>query len=66
MFEFSKNNSEIKSYVSDKGINKFLEIFYSYFLPLELDVKTKYEVKGDLGFSLDPKANSTIGISTKI
>jgi len=61
-----KNNSEIKSYVSDKGINKFLEIFYSYFLPLELDVKTKYEVKGDLGFSLDPKANSTIGISTKI
>ncbi|AUC76947.1 hypothetical protein [Olleya sp. Bg11-27] len=61
-----KSNKEINSYVSDKGINKFLEVFYSYFLPLELDVTTKYEVKGDLGFSLDAKDCSTIGISTKI
>ena len=61
-----KNNQEIGSYVSNEGINKFLEVFYSYFLPLELDVKTKYEVKSSLGFSLDEKDNSTIGISTKI
>ena len=61
-----KNNQEIASYVSNKGINKFLEVFYSYFLPLELDVKTKYQVKSSLGFSLDDKDNATIGVSTKI
>ncbi|WP_152973263.1 hypothetical protein [Lacinutrix mariniflava] len=61
-----KNNQEIASYVSNKGINKFLEVFYSYFLPLELDVKTKYQVKSSIVFSLDEKDNATLGVSTKI
>ncbi|WP_452224808.1 hypothetical protein [Lacinutrix chionoecetis] len=61
-----KNNEEISSYLSNQGINKFLSVFYSYFIPLELDVKTKYEVQSSYGFSLNPKDNSTIGISTKI
>lgn len=61
-----KDRKQIDSYVSKQGINAFLDVFYSYFLPLELDVETKYDSKTNLGFSLDSDNPATIGISTKL
>ncbi|WP_054851290.1 hypothetical protein [Olleya sp. ITB9] len=61
-----KDKNEIDSYISNKGISNFLKVFYSYFLPLELDVTTKYQVKGPSKFLLDNNNSSSLGISTTL
>lgn len=61
-----KDSKEIKEYISTKGIDQFLAVFYDYFLPLELDIKTKYEVNNIREFSLSKDSDAIIGISTKI
>jgi hypothetical protein len=60
------NETEIASYLTKDGILKFIEKFYNYFIPLEIEVVTKFVVNKADGFVLSNNESPIIGISTKI
>ena len=55
----------IDHYLEKNGIRHFFETFYSYFLPLELEVITKFVMHGGGGFVLNDE-KTIMGISTVI
>lgn len=57
---------EIEKYIRKDGILKFINVFYDYFIPLELDVVTKFLVDKKEGFVLNEAQSPTMGISTII
>lgn len=57
---------EIEEYIKKDGILKFINVFYDYFIPLELDVVTKFLVDKKRGFVLSEEQSPTMGISTII
>ncbi len=57
---------DIEKYIRKDGISKFINVFYDYFIPLELDVVTKFLVDKKEGFVLNEKQSPTMGISTII
>ncbi|WP_346882970.1 hypothetical protein [uncultured Algibacter sp.] len=59
-----QDNTE--EYIRKNGILKFIDVFCSYFIPIELDVVTKILVNKTVGFVLNKEQNPTIGISTII
>lgn len=60
------NETKIAKYLTKDGILKFIEKFYSYFIPLEMEVVTKFVVDKVDGFVLSNSESPIIGISTKI
>lgn len=59
-------DSDTDTFVNNYGVNQFLKSFYSYFMPLELDVLTKITTNNDKGFVLSKKQTSIMGYSTTI
>tara|TARA_R110000751_G_scaffold135_1_gene513 strand:- start:3963 stop:4862 length:900 start_codon:yes stop_codon:yes gene_type:complete len=59
-------DSDTDVFVNNNGVNQFLNSFYSYFIPLELDVVTKIITNNDKGFVLSKKQTSIMGYSTSI
>ncbi|MEL0644963.1 hypothetical protein V6251_11270 [Olleya sp. Ti.3.14] len=59
-------DSDTDVFVNNDGVNQFLNSFYSYFIPLELDVVTKIITNNDKGFVLSKKQTSIMGYSTSI
>lgn len=57
---------DIDTICGNHGVQKFLEAFYSYFIPLELDVKTKYSVANKDGFVLNKNKSSSLGLTTRL
>ncbi len=57
---------QIDEYIKKDGILKFVNVFYDYFIPLELDVITKFLVDKKEGFVLSKEQGPTMGISTII
>ncbi len=57
---------EIDEYIKNDGVLKFINVFYDYFIPLELDVITKFSVDKKEGFVLSEERHPTMGISTII
>lgn len=58
--------TDLKTLVNNKGTERFIESFYSYFIPLELDVVTKLTTDKSDGFVLNGKQEAMIGITTTI
>jgi hypothetical protein len=61
--------------ISEKKINNFIKkhenlyfinTFYDYFIPLEIEVDTKFTVTNEQGFLLDPANGPVMGISTQL
>lgn len=59
-------NSRLKKYYENEEIKNFLKIFYSYFLPLELQAQTCFLSGENQKFILDEESNPIMGVSTKI
>lgn len=51
-------------YLEKNGVSKFIETFYDYFLPMELETKTIVTVKKEVGFVLDDTLHPMMCIST--
>lgn len=51
-------------YLEKNGVSKFIETFYDYFLPMELETKTIVTAKKEVGFVLDDALHPMMGIST--
>jgi hypothetical protein len=60
------HETKIARYLTKDGILKFIEKFYDYFVPLEMEVDTKFVVVKEDGFVLSNSESPIIGISTKI
>ncbi|MGB0879729.1 MAG: hypothetical protein ACPGTO_04100 [Polaribacter sp.] len=58
--------SNLKKYYKNSEITKFLEIFYSYFLPLEFQVKTSFFGNKDEKIVLKEDMPPIMGVSTNI
>lgn len=56
----------IEDYIKKDGIIKFINVFYDYFFPLEVDIKTTFNVNHVDGFLLDKEKEPIIGLSTVI
>lgn len=58
-------NSSFRDYIHDGGIRRFIDLFYEYFLPVEIDVKTTILLPLEIeqfNFNQDP----VLGITTRI
>lgn len=62
------NNTAVEDYLENGQNKKFLECFYGYFIPAELDIKTRIRVKEEeMGFCLnDAFSNPVLGYNTVI
>lgn len=58
----AQNN--VNAYLEKNGVSKFIDAFYNYFLPLEIEAETKITVKKEIGFLLDGTLAPIMGIST--
>lgn len=53
-------------YLNEFNIYKFLEVFYDYFVPMEMEVKTKLLVDNDDEFLLGETNKSILGFSSRL
>lgn len=59
--------NEIDNFTNKKsGINQVISIFYDYFVPLEIETKTKFDVNHKKGFTLNNDTHPVMGVSTLI
>lgn len=56
----------IEDYIKKDGVLKFINLFYDYFFPLEVDIKTTFNVNHTDGFLLNKEKEPIIGLSTVI
>lgn len=57
---------DINNYISKEGILKFVNVFYDYFFPIEISVKTNLKIIENDGFSLNQNKQPVMGMSTTI
>ncbi|WP_452219802.1 hypothetical protein [Lacinutrix salivirga] len=57
---------EIIDFISKDGILKFVNVFYDYFFPIEVSVKTKLKVINNDGFLLNQDKQPIMGLSTTL
>jgi hypothetical protein len=60
------SEKKINNYLKKDGVLKFINTFYDYFVPMEIEVSTKFVVSNDNGFVLDDSNGVIMGISTEI
>ena len=60
----SENN--INKYLKKDEVLDFINTFYDYFIPMEIEVTTKFTVKNEIGFLLDETNGALMGISTHL
>lgn len=53
-------------YLNEINLYKFLEVFYDYFIPMEMEVKTKLLVDKDSEFLLGEMNKSILGFSSQL
>ena len=58
------SQSKVDTYLGKQGILKFLERYYDYFLPMEIEAETKISVAKEVGFVLNEIKDPVMGIST--
>ncbi|MCK5700141.1 MAG: type VI secretion system baseplate subunit TssG [Cyclobacteriaceae bacterium] len=60
-------NTSVEDYLENGQIFRFLDCFFGYFVPVEMDVSTKVLVdKEEMDFSLDPISNPILGYNSTI
>lgn len=60
----SENN--INKYLKKDEVLDFINTFYDYFIPMEVEVTTKFTVNNEIGFLLDETNGALMGISTHL
>ncbi|MCF6350050.1 MAG: hypothetical protein L3J23_03345 [Flavobacteriaceae bacterium] len=60
------SNQIIDNYLKKDGISKFVNTFYDYFIPIEIEVTSKFIVNRENGFLLKKGNSPIMGISTKL
>lgn len=58
-------NSSFRNYIHDGGVRKFIDLFYEYFLPVEIDVKTTILLPIEIE-QFNFKQEPVLGITTRI
>lgn len=56
----------IENYLRKDGFLKFLEVFYDYFFPIEVEIKTSYIINQKDGFLLSSLKEPIMGLTTTI
>ncbi len=60
-------NSSVEDFLENSQLSRFLNCFYGYFVPVEMDVKTRILVENDeLNFTLDSASCPILGYSSAI
>lgn len=59
-------NTSFQDYIHEGGIKKFISLFYEYFLPMEIDVKTTILLPSELELFDFAKQEPVLGITTRI
>jgi hypothetical protein len=60
-------NSSIEDYMGNGQISRFLDCFFGYFVPIEMDVSTKIIVnEEEMDFTLDPASSPVLGYNSSI
>ena len=60
------SEKNINNYSKNNGVLKFINTFYDYFIPLEVDIFTKFTIINKNGFLLDATNSPLMGISTEL
>tara|TARA_R110002124_G_scaffold138798_1_gene302829 strand:- start:56058 stop:56984 length:927 start_codon:yes stop_codon:yes gene_type:complete len=60
------SEKKINNYLKKDGVLKFINTFYDYFIPIEIEVETKFIVNNKNGFVLNEDDNPIMGISTQL
>lgn len=58
--------SDLDTFANNEGLQLFLKAFYSYFMPLELDVETTITTNKTEGFILNGSIDAMIGLTTTL
>jgi len=58
--------AKVHQFKNDPGMSKFLQTFYDYFLPMELDTETNYKIEEEYNFLLNEIAAPIMGVSARI
>lgn len=58
--------NKLEYYIHKEGLNKFLNVFYEYFIPLEFNLNTKFEVSSESGITLNEEQQPVLGFSTQL
>lgn len=62
----SNKEDHVVAYIEKDGLTKFLNAFYDYFFPVEVDVKTSFHVNLKDGFLLSREREPIMGLTTLI
>lgn len=62
----TKDKNEIQKFLGKRGLLKFVSVFYKYFIPLEFEIETNFEVNKKEGFIIDSLEGSFLGMSTQL
>ncbi len=60
------SEKKINNYLKKDGVLKFINTFYDYFVPMEIEVSTEFVVNNEKGFVMDDSNGVIMGISTEI
>ena len=60
------SEKKINNYLKKDGVLKFINTFYDYFIPMEVDVFTEFTLISEDGFLLDAINSPLMGISTQL
>ncbi len=60
------SEKKINKYLKKGGVIKFINTFYDYFLPMEVEVRTNFTLNSERKFLLDETNSPLMGISTQI
>jgi len=60
------SEDKIASYLTENGVSRFISTFYDYFIPIEIEVTTKFVVNKEEGFLLKTENSPIMGVSTKL
>lgn len=60
------SEKNINNYLKKDGVLKFINTFYDYFVPFEIEVITKFITANENGFVIDGTNSSIMGISTQL
>lgn len=61
-----EDDNQVQEYIKKDGILKFVNVFFDFFLPVEVDIITKFKVNLKGEFSLNKEQQPIMGITTRI
>jgi len=60
------DKNEIQKFLQKQGLLDFVLVFYKYFIPVEFEIETNFEVNKKEGFIIDQTKGSFLGMSTQL